>query len=188
MPKKKQPTLTSQIAKLTERKRAINSNKSRSKQLMTDYQAKLDEAEQLVVESVTDCMANDTAANQERASEARIARNLVMQGYEQAKHDLSIIPKALKKLDVQIAELTVQKKALERGVIENTLTDLDDLKEAAREALAELSAAMCMTTTRNPNFTNPREVSKQLDKDNSVSVLFIDKFKALESNMGFDQL
>lgn len=186
--KKKEPTLTEQINELTARKRSIMNNKSRSAQMMTDYQKRLDDAETAVVEAVTDCMADDTPKNQEAASGARINRNLIMREYETAKHDIAMIPKAVTKLEGQIKALAAQKSILENGVIENKLSNIDDLKEKAREAVATLSAAMCMTSSRNTNFTGVKEVVQQLDRDKSISRLFVHKFSELETNMGFEKL
>lgn len=185
---KKEPTLTSQITELSGRKLSIIKNQSRATQMTKDYQAKLDKAEELVVEAVTNCMANDTPANQETASEARISRNLIMQGYEQAKNDIAMIPGALKKLDTQINALTAQKKILEQEVIAEKLVDTADLEEKASKALSELAAVRCMQTTRNVNYTDITKVVAQLNNDKSVSRQFIHRFNELNDQMGFEQL
>ncbi len=191
MAKKKQttqPTLTSQIKELVDRKHAINENRQAANKGLQDFQKKYDDASSALSELIAENMAFPSEKNTIQVSDARAEKNAILLAFENAKADLADIPNSIKKLDLRIAELTGKKKLLEGDVIADKLSDIDDLKAKAREAIADLSAALCLTTTRNTNYVGVREVCKQLDKDNSVSILFINKYTELESKMGFDAL
>lgn len=184
----KEPGLTSQIASLNERKGGLQKGISNIKASILTHQKRLDDAEGVLVDAITTQMGDDTPETRDIVSEARVAKNVLMQQHDQHTYDLKLIPDAIKKLDTQLNALASEKKGLEQALIVEKLTDIDELKQKARESAADLAAYMCMTSTRNTNYVGVKEVMKQLDRDNSVSVLFIKKYQALEDSMGFDSL
>ena len=184
----KQPTLTQQIDALNERKGGIQTAIANIKTAQPTYQKRLDAAEETLVDALGDAAAEDTSEARDKASEARMVKMTVRNDFEQQLQDLKTLPNGIEKIDLQIQGLTGQKKGLEAELIADKLPNMDELKQKARIAIAELSAAWCMTTTRNTNFTGIREVCKRLDKDDSVSRLFVHKYAELESKMGFDKL
>ena len=186
--KVKQPTLTEQINILNSRKQGIQEGQAKITASMSDHQERLDKAEAFLVDRITDELADPSPENREAVSEARIAKNVILREFEQHNHDLKMLPTALEKINIKLKALKSEKATLERGVIAHKLGDIEPLKAAARQAIAELGAAMCMTTTRNLGFVGVKEVVLQLNKDKSITYMLSKQFNELEASMEFEKL
>ncbi|MCP3869009.1 MAG: hypothetical protein GY703_13090 [Gammaproteobacteria bacterium] len=188
MPKKKQPTLTSQIAELTERKGKLQRGVGMVKNSLTTHQERLDKAEEHLVDCITTQMGDDTPENREAVSEARVAKGVITNQYDQHQHELKLIPEAIKKVNEKIRALESEKKVREHEIITANLPDIEPLRENARDAIGKLAAVMCMESTRNVNFLDVKLAIAKLDNDKSVTCEFIRQFDALNAQMGFEAI
>lgn len=186
--KPKQPTLSQQIAELTERSRKIKLGRVAITQTMQTYRERLDAAEAELVDLISSQMADPSSESDVLVSDARIAKDVLMRQHKQQEYDLKMLPTAIDKIDKRLKVLNAERATMENGVIASKITNLDELQETARQAIAELAAATCLTGNRNVNFSSIAGIISLLDRDKSVSVLFAQKYNALESSMGFGEL
>lgn len=182
------PSLTSQIDTLVKRKRAIQQGKAEMNKTMQSYQDRLDKAEAILVDCITEHMGEPTTQNEELVSEARVAKNVLMKQHTQQVYDMEMLPTAIHKIDLKLKALNAERSLLENGVIAHKLTNLTELQDAAREALAEYAAAVCLIGSRNATFVSIDGVVAKLNQDRSVTVLFNQKYRKLEQSMGFEEL
>lgn len=187
-PSVKKPTLSQQIAELSERSRKIKAGRVAITQNMQTYRDRLDKAELELVDAVTTQMADPSPVSDVLVSDARIARDVLMRQHKQQEYDLEMLPKAIDKLDKKLKALRAERASLENGLIAHKLTNLDELKDKAREALADLTAAQCLLGNRNTTFTSVDGAVALLNRDKSVTVLFNQKYNALEKSMGFEEI
>lgn len=187
-PASKPTSLTLQISELSDRKRSIQKGRAKIESSMQSYQHRLDVAEAELVDAITTEMSDPSTKNRDLVSEARVAKGVIVRQYEQHNNDLRMLPEALKKIDLKLKALNAERSIMESIVIAEKLGNIDALQDAAKEALAEYAAAVCMTGNRNVNFTGIDGVVAQMNRDKSVSVLFVQKYHALEQSMGFEKL
>lgn len=151
---------------------------------MRDHQARLDKAESKSAELSVRNMADPSPTNLQLASDARVARNVILQEYDMSKHELSLIPGALKKLKRDIERLQGHKRIQEKASIISEITDIEEHRAAAIEALAKYAAYVCLTGNRNVQYVDAKEIGIRLDNQRELSNRYTQIYQELEGRYG----
>lgn len=128
---KKEPTLTAQIAVLVAKKKAVKEGQLKKNKSMETYQQRLDDSIDKLTDTITTQLSDDTPETRDAVSEARVAKNVIMNELTQHNEDIKTLPGAVEKLDKKINVLTAEKKIKERELIADKAPPLADIEEEA---------------------------------------------------------
>jgi len=170
MSKKKQPSITQQIATLQAKRQKLADSGEQARITMTAYQKQLDAAELAVNEAVVNQMADNTPKHQKAAQDARAALATLTAQYDQAVNDLKYLPGAISKLATAIKVLRAEKKQMRiQHVVAQSDLDTQLVKDAG-VALARLIAYRALRSDNSLGSMNPNSTLEMLTSGNNAPV------------------